>query len=112
MTSDASQSVAWAILPAGPSRNVFFALTLLCIAASGQTLQGTQPLTLEADFADRMLTGMDNWLLRELAAAPAHRDTRSTPPEEKRKRFAKIIGVVDHRIPFEAPALDASLAQS
>jgi len=80
-------------------------------ALFGEALSGTRPLTLQVDFADRMLDGMDRWLLRELAAAPAHRDARSAPPGEKRKRFARIIGAVDRRIPFEAPVLDATLAQ-
>src|SRR2546423_13922399 len=77
----------------------------------GQPLPGTRPLTEQADFADRMLAGMDRWLLRELAAAPARRDTRSAQAEEKRARFAKIIGVVDRRIPFQSPVLDATLSQ-
>ena len=80
-------------------------------ALFGQALPGTRDLTLKGDFADRMLDGMDRWLLRELAAAPARRDARSSPAEEKRKRFAKIIGVVDRRIPFESPALDATVSQ-
>src|SRR5688572_27670925 len=83
---------------------------LLCVSAAwGQALPGTQPLTQEGDFADRMLSGMDQWLLRELAAAPARRDKLSAPSEEKRKRFAKTMGVVDRRVPFDAPALEATL---
>src|SRR5262245_1106939 len=80
-------------------------------ALFGQALPGTRPLTLETDFADRMLDGMDRWLLRELAAAPARRDLYSAPAESKRKRFAGIIGVVDRRIPFASPVLDATLMQ-
>jgi hypothetical protein len=83
-----------------------------CGVAFGQTVPGTQPLTSDADFADRMLEGMDRWLLRELAASPARRDTMAISKDEKRKRFAKIVGVVDQRIPFETPALDATLTES
>ena len=85
-------------------------VALLCGSACfGQALPGTQPLTIEADFADRMLEGMDRWLLKELSAAPGRRDRLGAPSEEGRNRFAKIIGVVDSRIPFDAPALEATL---
>ena len=67
---------------------VLVCLLYVC-AASGQVLPGTHPLTLEGDLADRMLSGMDQWLLRELAASPAHRNKQVTSIEEKRKRFAK-----------------------
>jgi dienelactone hydrolase len=80
-------------------------------AALGQALPGTAPLTIETDFADRMLDGMDRWLLRELAASPARRDAHSGQAEEKRKRFAKIIGLADRRIPFESPLMEATLTQ-
>jgi len=87
------------------------ACLLYVCAASGQVLPGTHPLTLEGDLADRMLSGMDQWLLRELAASPARRNKQVTSIEEKRKRFAKIVGVVDKRIPFETLVLDATLTQ-
>src|SRR5688572_20211090 len=95
-----------------PHRKTGVLACLLYVSVAwGQALPGTQPLTQEGDFADRMLTGMDQWLLRELAASPTSRDKHVTPIEEKRKRFAKIVGVVDKRIPFEAPTLDAILTQ-
>jgi hypothetical protein len=77
-------------------------VALMCGSACfGQALPGTQPLTLETDFVDRMLEGMDRWLLRELAASRSRRDSRDAPSEQGRKRFTRIIGVVDSRVAFD-----------
>src|SRR5690349_10145078 len=99
-----------------------WSLLALVVPAAAQNLPGTQPLTTQGDFADQMLSGMDAYLLRELAASPERRprlwkgDFSSRDAYEKsiasnRERFRKIIGLVDDRIPFQAPALEATLTQ-
>ena len=70
-----------------------------------------------------MLTGIDAYLARETAASAERRErqwtrdfssadayVRSVLPN--RERFRKIIGVVDNRVFFEDPALEATTAQS
>src|SRR5262245_29577117 len=80
-----------------------------CLHAQDVTpLEGTQPLTEQADFSDRMLAGMEKLLLRETEQSIAgrtalwHRDFSSRQAYEKsiesnRAHFAHIIGVVDPR---------------
>ena len=94
----------------------------LFLPGAAQNLPGTQPLTIQGDFADQMLSGMDAYLLRELAASPERRpgmwkgDFSSRDAYDKsiapnRRRFRKIIGLEDERIPFQAPALEATLTR-
>lgn len=92
-------------------------------AADSDVLPGTKPLKLEGDIAAAMVEGIDRFLLRELAAAPANRekfwkrDFSSTENylkaiEPQRKRLAHILGVRDPRQPFDAPELMATTSRS
>jgi len=77
---------------------------------------------MQGDFADQMLAGMDKYLLRELAASGERRpgmwkrDFASREAYEQsiapnRRRFRTMIGLVDDRLKFQAPSLEATLAQ-
>ena len=75
------------------------ALVLYAAAVcSGQTLPDTQPLTLSGDPVAQMVSGIGDLLLRQTAAAPAHR-------KPSRERLRYIVGAVDERVPFDAPEL-------
>lgn len=104
-----------------PSRCRLLFLALLFFApatnaADPEVLPGTKPLDLQGDIAATMVEGIDRFLLRELAAAPAKResfwkrDFSSTENylksvEPQRKRLAQILGVRDSRKEFESPEL-------
>ncbi len=86
------------------------------LAAAQEVLPGTEPLTDEGDLAARMVDQVDAFLLQqtELAAqrraAFWHRDVSSHEAYERsvaenRALFARIIGAVDPRIPFERPEI-------
>ncbi|MDO8539582.1 MAG: dienelactone hydrolase family protein [Opitutaceae bacterium] len=95
----------------GPTRlliaGIIFALTI----ARAQTLPGTAPLTMEGDLSAQMIAGIDRFLERETLAAAAGRsgywkvDTsgdraayeQSVQPN--RDRLARILGVIDPRVP-------------
>jgi len=75
-------------------------------------MDGTSPLTGEDDLAARMVTGIDAWLSRALTRSISdrdqywHRDDRSHEAyvasiESNRARFARLIGVIDARVPIE-----------
>ena len=81
------------------------AILLLAVSASGQPLDGTQPLTLAGDPAKQMIDGISAYLLRQTAAAPQRR-------KPTRERLATIIGAVDKRVDFAAPELVATVARS
>jgi hypothetical protein len=87
-------------------------LSLLCFVAPvvGQQLPGTEPLTTQSDLAAQMVAGIDRYLMRELAASIPKREDhwksdvssedallRSVQPN--RDRLARILGVVDRRVP-------------
>ena len=89
----------------------------------GEPLAGTKPLTMEGDIAAQMVAGIDKFLLREIDLSVERREKHwkrdfSSPEaynasiEPNRKRLAKILGVVDERVPFEAPELVASVTRS
>ncbi|MFB3787831.1 MAG: hypothetical protein ACE15F_15840 [bacterium] len=80
---------------------------------AAQPLEGTAPLTEEGDFAARMVTGIDQYLLRlteETAANRARQWQRDFSSPEKyggslepcRKQLRAILGVVDERDPVRA----------
>jgi dienelactone hydrolase len=82
----------------------------------GEPLAGTEPLTMEGDLAAQMVAGIDKFLLRELDLSVERRAKHwkrdfSSPEaynksiEPNRQRLAKILGVVDPRMPFDAPEL-------
>ena len=95
-----------------------------CLAADPPAqLPGTQPLTMEGDIAAQMVEGVDRFLLRELELSIGRREKFwkrdfSSPEaynksiEPNRQRLAKILGVVDQRVPFDAPELIATTKQS
>jgi dienelactone hydrolase len=91
--------------------------------AGGSPLPGTQALLLEGDIASNLVAGVDRFLLRELDRSVArrakfwHRDFSSAEAynksiETNRQRLAHILGVRDKRVPFAAPELLATTAQS
>jgi dienelactone hydrolase len=99
---------------------------LVCPAqekVSGPPLAGTQPLTMEGDIAVQMIAGIDKFLLREIDLSVERREMFwnrdfSSPEaynksiEPNRQRLKKILGVVDERVPFDAPELMNTTKQS
>jgi dienelactone hydrolase len=92
-------------------------------AVEPEVLSGTKKLELQGDIAATMVEGIDRFLLRELAEAPAKReklwkhDFSSTAAylksiEPQRKKLAHILGVRDKRREFESPELIATTSQS
>lgn len=88
-----------------------FTSGLLAADAAGPPLPQTAPLEMQGDLAEQMVAGIDRFLLREIDASvekrPRYwkRDFASPDAYEKsvaanRARLAKIIGVVDERVPF------------
>jgi dienelactone hydrolase len=92
-------------------------------AATHEPLEGTKPLTMEGVIASELVAGVDRFLLRKIdesvekRARHWHRDFPSAEAysksiEPNRKRLAHILGVRDPHVPFEAPELVATTAQS
>ncbi|MBI1900253.1 MAG: hypothetical protein HYS13_03945 [Planctomycetia bacterium] len=109
-------------MPRTPSGIVLSSLVLALVCAAilpgaspakaQEPLPGTERLTLEGDLASRMVDGIDKFLLRETKKSPErraalwHRDTSSPEMYEdsviaNRERLAKILGVVDSRVPLQ-----------
>ncbi len=97
---------------------VFFAVW----ATAQEPLPDTKPLTLEGDIASQMVDGIDEFLLRETEKSIERRDAlwnrkfdsheayvESVAPN--RERLAKILGVVDPRVPFDGPEFIATTAR-
>ncbi len=89
----------------------------------GEPLAGTKPLTMEGDIAAQMVAGIDKFLLREIdlsverRAKHWKRDFSSSEAynksiEPNRQRLAKILGVVDDRVKFDAPELVGTTKQA
>ena len=79
-------------------------------AQQSGNLPGTAELTWDGDLSARMVAGIDRFLMRRLEAAPEERaalwerdffseSDYARSVEANRKRFRKIIGVVDRRSP-------------
>lgn len=85
---------------------------LVCLAATPGRAQlpGTEPLAAEGDLASRMVDSMHGFLDRKTEAAQRSR-ALSGSPDSARERLRKMLGVVDARVPFEAPELVATLAR-
>jgi dienelactone hydrolase len=77
--------------------------------ANAEPYPGTEPLTIEGDLAERMVQGIDKFLLGQIEAAKAQREkhwNRDFSSPEKynesvapnRARLAKIIGAADPRV--------------
>ncbi|MCX6590200.1 MAG: hypothetical protein NTZ56_01620 [Acidobacteria bacterium] len=77
-------------------------------ATSGPALPGTQPLTRTGDLSMEMVAGIDRYLMRALAAAPAAR--ANVQPD--RAELRRILGIVEPRLKFDAPTLVATLGGS
>jgi len=80
----------------------------------GDPLPGTERLTMAGDIAAQMVAGIDRFLLREIELSVERRgqhwkrDFSSPEAYNKsigpnRQRLKKILGVVDERVPFDAP---------
>src|SRR5437763_16813507 len=96
--------------------------SLPCLAqekVSGPPLAGTEALTMEGDIAAAMVAGIDKFLLREIELSVERREQYwkrdfSSPEaynksiEPNRQRLKKILGVVDERVPFDAPEIIAT----
>lgn len=88
------------------------------LAADGEPLPGTAPLTIEGDLASHLVDGVDRFLLKKIDASVAarakhwNRDTASPAAYEKsvepqRRRLAYILGVRDARPAPAAPQVIA-----
>ena len=99
------------------------ALSLAQDIKPGEPLAGTRPLTMEGDIAAQMVAGIDKFLLREIDLSVERREKHwkrdfSSPEaynksiEPNRQRLAKILGVVDERVKFDAPELVGTTKQS
>ncbi|MFP6900370.1 MAG: hypothetical protein VCA36_05475, partial [Opitutales bacterium] len=76
----------------------------VCLAVSPlvqAALPGAQPLTIEGDLAERMLDGAHRFLDKKLANALA----RDKTVPGNREELARMLGVTDKRLPFQAPSL-------
>lgn len=88
-----------------------------------QPLPGTAPLTTEGDIASALVEGADRFLLRELERSEEgraqHWQRDFSSPEAyvasvapNRERLARMLGLKDPRVPFEAPELLATTVRS
>ncbi len=86
-------------------------------------LAGTEPFTMEGDIAARMVAGIHADLLKRNEASIESRQefwNRDYSTHENyeasvapnRERFAKVIGLIDERVPYSAPNLDVRLGDS
>jgi dienelactone hydrolase len=102
-------------------------ITALCVlilvaetnAAEAEILPGTTRLEPEPDFASSMVESIDRFLLKEIDEAKARRASRWTPDfssadtfekstSVQRERLARMLGVIETRVPFNAPELVAT----
>jgi len=92
------------------------AILLAATAFAAEPLPGTAPLEMEGDIASQLVDGVDRFLLRKLDESTAERDRRwSERPdaiEARRDRLARMLGIRDPRVPFDAPELIATTRQS
>jgi dienelactone hydrolase len=83
-------------------------------------LAGTEPFTMQGDIAAQMVDGIHRYLIQRTAASIEtrqmlwHRDFSSRWAYEmsvapNRERFGKVIGLIDKRIPYAAPNIEATL---
>ena len=76
-----------------------------------EPLPGTELLRMEGDLASEMVAGIDRFLLRQIEQTRAERldewktafeaDSHDEFVEQKRTALAKMLGVVDSRLPFD-----------
>ena len=88
-----------------------------------EPLDGTAPLSLTGDIASQLVDGVDRFLLQNTQESVAererhwHRDTTSPAAyaasiRPDRERLARIVGLGDPRVPFDAPELAATTDRS
>ena len=88
-----------------------------------EVIPGTKPLTLEGDLAERMLEGAHRFLDRKLTETLVRRSNHwekglSSPKnkeaflDDNRLQLARILGITEKRVPFEAPSLTATTTRS
>lgn len=89
---------------------------------SGRSLENTRELTLAGDLAEQMVAGVDRFLLRELDESitrrAAHwqrdfssREAYSASVEVNRRRLARMLGMIDERVPYESIELMTTRAR-
>jgi dienelactone hydrolase len=89
---------------------VSVSLWLVLPTQAAEPLPGTKPLTEEGELHQKMVDGIHRYLDRETAATPKLRNQQwslgeSAPAAyaahlvKARERLAKVLGVVDHRVP-------------
>ncbi len=88
------------------------ALLLAGWSLLGQPLENTAPLVRQGDLAAQMVAGIDRYLMRRLAEAPARRESAGHSASLLRERLRELIGAVDVRVAFQAPAPDATLLRN
>tara|TARA_Y100000588_G_scaffold25697_3_gene25481 strand:+ start:7337 stop:9592 length:2256 start_codon:yes stop_codon:yes gene_type:complete len=90
-------------LPRLSSRQFPLTIAFLCSLslAAQAALPGTKALDWEGDLAERMLDGAHRFLDQKLKDAL---DAKSKVPADP-KELARILGVMDDRLPFESPQL-------
>jgi dienelactone hydrolase len=103
---------------------LFVVLPMISAAAADPApLPGTRVLDRDDDIASAIVAGADRFLLRKIEASPGwrarhwRRDPASPEKYEasvrpNRERLARILGVRDPRVPFDAPRLLATTAAS
>jgi len=88
-----------------------------------EVIPGTKPLTLEGDLAERMLEGAHRFLDRKLTETLVRRSNHwekglSSPKnkeaflDDNRLQLARILGITEKRVPFEAPSLTATTSRT
>lgn len=85
----------------------FVALISLSVVGQADPLPGTQELTEKGDFALQMVAGINQFLLQQIEESMHHR-----PATPDREHLARMLGVMDPRIPFDAPQLIATTKSS
>ena len=84
-------------------------------------LPGTEPLKREGDLAAQMVDGIHAYLAKKTAASVKDRQERwhynysshkayEASVAENRDRFAKVIGLIDARVPAPVPTVEAQLS--
>jgi dienelactone hydrolase len=88
-------------------------LMVVAVVTRAEPLAGTAPLTAEGDLGLQMVEGIDRFLMRQTAEAVGRRGQywNRDSIEPNRQRLAKILGVVDQRVPFDAPELISTTGQ-
>jgi dienelactone hydrolase len=90
--------------------------TIAATMFAAEPLPGTAPLEMEGDIASQLVDGVDRFLLRKIDEAAAERDRRWRDKplalDARRDRLARMLGVRDPRIPFDALELISTTKES